>query len=125
MFLSLIYLSGVAAGMVSFAMTCIRARDSSSERAQDAVLSVSTSGLAAIYWNGRRLARDTLATGVYVDEVTTTVVLRANAGWNSILIKSSFNEQPGTAVWAILAAVYRADGVTALDVEVDMNCSSV
>jgi hypothetical protein len=105
-------------------MTCLRARGPSAEEAQKAVLSVSTSGLGAIFWNGHLVARDTLATGVFVDEVATTVALRARAGWNSLLIKTSHNEQPGATVWAILAAVYKADGVTALDIEVDRSCSS-
>ena len=109
--------------MLGFAMTCFRARVPSVEEAQKAVLSVSTSGLGAIFWNGQWVARDTLATGVFVDEVATTVALRSRAGWNSLLIKSSHNEQPGVAVWAILAAVYRADGVTALDIEVDKSCA--
>lgn len=104
-------------GMVGFAMTCWRPQDAS---AKHATLSLSTSGLGAVYFNGLQVARDDLDVGVYPDEIR--VVVELGATWNSLLIKSGHNEQPGVSRWAIFAAVFTANGTTRLPIEVDATC---
>ena len=105
-------------GMLGFAWTCIRPRDGS---AHNATLSLSTSGLGAVFWNGLLVAKDELDLGVSAGEMAVQVALTGGA-WSSLLIKSAHNERPGASRWALLAAVF--DGVTPLPIEVDATCGA-
>ena len=109
--------SPLSDGMVGFAMTCWRSQDPSTSRA---ILSVSTSGLGAVYFNGKQVASDSLDVGVFPDEIR--IVLELTAVWNSLLIKSAHNEQPGSSRWAIVAALFASDGTTHLPIETDPSC---
>jgi hypothetical protein len=105
-------------GMLGVAFTCIRPRDPS---AVTATLSLSMSGLGDVYWNGQRVLKDRLATGVFAGELVTRVTLR-EAAWNSLLLSTAHNEEVGASIWAVMAAVYDADGRTPLQVDTDAGC---
>ena len=51
------------------------------------------------------------------------VDLKAAGMWNSVLIKTAHNEQPGVGMWALLVTVFEADGVTPLEIDVDATCN--
>ena len=75
----------------------------------------------AVFWNGLLVAKDELDLGVSAGEMAVQVALTGGA-WSSLLIKSAHNERPGASRWALLAAVFAADGVTPLPIEVDATC---
>eukprot|EP01051_Picozoa_sp_SAG22_P012017 SAG22_NODE_1212_length_5155_cov_2.020767_1_plen_1241_part_00 len=106
-------------GMLGFAMTCFRPQD---PRITNATLVLSTSGLGEVYLNGKLVATDSLDMGVFVGEVTVFVQLFSTREWNSLLIKTTHNEQPGASRWALLGAVFSADGASPMSVDVDANC---
>ena len=84
-------------------------------------MSARIKGVGAVYFNGVKVASDSLDVGVFSDEIRVAVELRG-AGWNSLLIKSAHNEQPGASRWAIMAALFASDGTTYLPIETDPAC---
>ena len=64
--------------------------------------------------------QEKLSAGVLVAELAAR--LGCGDFVQAVLIKSAHNERPGASRWALLAAVFAADGVTPLPIDVDATC---
>ena len=86
--------------------------------AKRAILSVSTSGLGTVYFNG-----------VQVATASTWAFFLTKLGWPWNLVarggtvysssKCAHNEQPGAFRWAMMVTLFAIDGTTYLPIETD------